>query len=201
MLGGLLLAVAVSGWFAGFAEDCSQLQQNTLRLHIQANSDQPQDQALKLLVRDAVLSHTQALFAGASSQQQAVELARQNLDSIQQVARRTLDQAGCSLPVQVSVTNMHFSTTVYPAFSLPAGQYDALRIRIGRAEGHNWFCVLYPGLCVPGAQNNQYPTSREQQLVEQSSRYEIRFAALELAQSITRRTPLKTARSLADGSQ
>ena len=94
--------------------------------------------------------------------------------------QQSLAEAGSSLPVRVYVTNMYFDTTGYADFTLPAGRYDAVRVELGAHAGKNWFCVLYPGLCLPAAGGEAaYPTAAEQQLIQEGSPYEIRFAALE----------------------
>ena len=177
---GLLLAVLLTCGFSSFAKVAAHVRADTLRLHVQANSDSVEDQLLKLRVRDAVLAASAELWGGEQNKQQAMEQAQASLPRLQLLAEQTVAAAGSRLPVKVYLTNMYFATTRYTDFTLPAGSYDALRIELGAHAGKNWFCVLYPGLCLPAAEGEAaYPTSAEQQLVK-SEGYEIRFATLEL---------------------
>ncbi len=176
---GLVLAVVLSCWFSTFAGTCAGLRDSTLRLHVKANSDSAADQALKLQVRDAVLAQTGDLFARQTDKAQAIQAAQANLDRIQAAAEEAVAKAGSQQAVRVYLTNMYFDTTVYDRFTLPAGRYDALRVELGSSQGHNWFCVLYPGLCLPAAEEKTYADPAQQTLLEESGGYEIRFAALE----------------------
>ena len=127
-----------------FGEECSFIRENTLRLHILANSDSPADQALKLKIRDAVLSHSGELFSGCDTRQKMVGAAQEQLSDIQRIAEQTAMHNGYDLPVTVSVTDMFFETRRYDNVLLPAGTYTAVRIELGEAAGKNWWCVLYP---------------------------------------------------------
>ena len=181
---GLVLSIAVSGWLGPFSAACASLRQDTLRLHVQANSNSEEDQALKLMVRDAVLETAQTLFAGLPDQQAALETARAHLQDFQRAAERVVREEGSNQTVRVYVTNMYFPTTSYEAFTLPAGRYDALRVELGDHAGRNWFCVLYPALCLPAAQPAEYPEAAQQEILENSQGYEVRFAALEAVERL-----------------
>ena len=181
---GLVLAIAVSGWLGPFSADCASLRQDTLRLHVQANSNSEADQALKLLVRDAVLETAQTIFADLPDQQAALETARAHLEDFQWAAERVVREEGSDQAVRVYVTNMYFPTTAYEAFTLPAGRYDALRVELGEHAGRNWFCVLYPALCLSAAQPAEYPEAAQQEILENSRGYEVRFAALEAVERL-----------------
>lgn len=184
---GLLLAVLITCRFSAFTDTCAALRSDTLRLHVQANSDSIADQTLKLKVRDAVLEQARVLFSAQSDKESAIEIAAHSLLQIQRAAEQVVQQEGSNQSVKVYLTNMYFPTTRYDTFTLPAGRYDALRVELGEHRGHNWFCVLYPGLCLPAAEQQEtacYPQQQEQQLLEQSSEYEVRFAALEAVQRL-----------------
>lgn len=181
---GLVLAVAVSGWLGPFSASCASLRQDTLRLHVQANSNSDADQALKLLVRDAVLETAQTLFADLPDQQAALETARAHLEDFQRAAERVVREEGSDQAVRVYVTNMYFPTTAYEDFTLPAGRYDALRVELGDHAGRNWFCVLYPALCLSAAQPAEYPEAAQQEILQNSRGYEVRFAALEAVERL-----------------
>lgn len=183
---GLLLAVLFCCRFSVFAQTAQVVRADTLRLHIRANSDSVEDQRLKLTVRDAILQEAGSLFAQSGGKTEALTAATESLPQIEALARKTLAESNCFLPVRASVTRMYFDTTAYDGFTLPAGEYDALRLEIGSGAGHNWFCVLYPGLCIPAAEGEAlYPEPAEQELVEKTP--EIRFAVLELFQKLFRK--------------
>lgn len=146
-----IFCIACSALFS-FGEECSFIRENTLRLHILANSDSPADQALKLKIRDAVLSCSGELFSGCDTRQKIISAAQEQLPKIQQVAEQTALHNGYELPVTASVTDMFFETRRYDHVILPAGTYTAVRIELGAAAGKNWWCVLYPPLCVSAAQ-------------------------------------------------
>ena len=173
-----------------FGEECSFIRENTLRLHILANSDSPADQALKLKIRDAVLSHSGELFSGCDTRQKMVSAAQEQLSDIQRIAEQTAMHNGYDLPVTASVTDMFFETRRYDNVLLPAGTYTAVRIELGEAAGKNWWCVLYPPLCVSAAQTGfteeeaQISDSLLQQ--EELPRYRVRLAVVEWWESLCR---------------
>ena len=133
-------------------ETGNEIRSETLRLHIIANSDSEEDQDLKLKVRDAILDSTGELFAEVSGKTEAVAAAEYSANDIKSIAENVIASEGFDYSVQVEVTEMWFETRSYEGFSLPAGDYDTVRIVIGKGEGKNWWCVMYPALCVPGAE-------------------------------------------------
>ncbi len=126
----------------------SALAGQVVRLHVIANSDSDADQALKLQVRDAVLELATPLLDGVDSQQAAEAALLPHLDELAQAGRAVLEQAGSRDAVTVSLTDQWFPTKVYDGFSLPAGTYRALRVVIGEGKGQNWWCVVFPPLCL-----------------------------------------------------
>lgn len=140
---GFLLCGAAQAVLAGH-----MLQQDTLRLHVRAESDSILDQTRKLQVRDAVLALADA-GCPDTDKSGALAWAAQNLPRVQLEAQCTLASLGCNAAVRVRLVNMYFDTTSYPGAALPAGRYDALRVELGDTQhyGKNWWCVLYPGLC------------------------------------------------------
>jgi stage II sporulation protein R len=127
------------------------VRQDTLRLHILANSDSQEDQALKLLVRDRILEETAEIFSGSASRDEAILAAQEALPRILDTARQAIREEGFSYSVSGKVERVYFNTRQYDSAILPAGVYDAVQIRIGKAEGKNWWCVLFPPLCVGAA--------------------------------------------------
>lgn len=181
---GLLLAVVITG-IAGFGRDCEEVRSSVLRFHVLANSDSEEDQALKLLVRDAVLSETGDLFAAAQTLETAEQVASQHLGEIRETAEATLRAKGCNDSVQVNRVNMYFETRTYGEETLPAGYYDAIRIEIGEAKGHNWWCVMFPPLCIGTATDSE--ELRRIQALGEEPEYELSFAAVEWLESLLAR--------------
>ena len=123
------------------------LADRVVRLHVLANSDTEEDQALKLLVRDAVLERTTALLEQTGSRAEAEALLRESLPELEAIAEETVRANGDSYEVTAELEDASFPTKDYDGFSLPAGEYLALRIRIGAGAGQNWWCVVFPPLC------------------------------------------------------
>ena len=181
---GLLLAMLITP-LAGFGQRCAQVRQEVLRLHILANSDSEADQALKLRVRDAVLEETGGLFAAAGTLEEAQAAALENLPAIEAAARRALAEAGSDAPVKAELTRMYYNTREYGEdTTLPAGEYQALRLSIGEARGRNWWCVMFPPLCVPAAEaavEGQESKAVEEDIeaLNQEPHYRLSFAVVE----------------------
>ncbi len=145
----LLMAFAITllaGCWASAEQ--AELAGQVLRLHVVANSDSEEDQALKLQVRDAVLAQAEPVLAGAADSSGAELALTPHLTELERVAREVLAAAGCEDDVAVSVSDQWFPTRQYDGFALPAGQYRALRVVIGQGAGQNWWCVVFPPLCL-----------------------------------------------------
>lgn len=120
-----------------------------IRLHVVANSDDDADQSLKLCVRDEVLRRVTALTADCADRAEAEAVLRENLPQLRLAAERTLADGGAAQQVAVRLCTESFPRRDYDTFSLPAGDYLTLRVTLGRGEGHNWWCVAFPALCLP----------------------------------------------------
>ena len=167
---------------------CESVREDVVRLHILANSDSAEDQALKLKVRDAILEASADWQEVAATPEEALALAKARLPHIQAVAQEVMAAEGYTYPVRAEVCRMYFTTRQYDTVTLPAGQYDAVRISIGEAEGQNWWCVMYPPLCVGAATNRKKATAlwsdNQKKLVQGDSRYAVKFKVVEWAQKI-----------------
>lgn len=166
----------------GFYGACGSIEDEVFRLHILANSDSREDQQLKLMVRDGVIDYTDELFKSCKSKDEAMALTEAHLEDICQHAQGILEKNGSDYPVEACITKMHFNTRVYENFTLPAGRYDALRIKIGSGEGHNWWCMIFPALCIPSAEDKQLDgvmNEGEQDILENAGRYEVKFRLVE----------------------
>ncbi len=183
---GLAMAILFTS-FSGFAQECAQIRKSVLRLHIIANSDSAGDQQLKLKVRDAVLARTKGMF-DSKDLNAAKQSAQNNLVFIESIARQVIKQEGYSYNVKAQVVNMFFDTRQYGDITMPAGKYDALRITIGEAKGKNWWCVMYPPICLPSAEPKRelsdVLTESQTDIVENKPKYEIKFKIVEVIESI-----------------
>ncbi len=131
------------------ARDSQILQEEIIRLHVVANSDSDADQALKLQVRDAVIDWMEDALEQIPNKEEAMAYLEDHLDEIAEAANQVIAAAGFSDRVQVTLIEEEFETRDYDSFCLPAGVYDSLRIVIGEGEGQNWWCVVFPSLCLP----------------------------------------------------
>ena len=122
-----------------------------VRLHVLANSDSTEDQTLKLQVRDAVLEITTPLLSNCDSQEEARSRLREKLQTIQSAAKEVLEKAGKSYPVKIVLGQEDYPTRDYDSFCFPEGSYLSLRVEIGNAEGQNWWCCVFPPLCLGSA--------------------------------------------------
>ena len=184
----LCCAVIISCLFSlcGFFCACDDIRDRVFRLHIIANSDSPEDQALKLRVRDEITEYTRDIFRDCRTKEDAMDAAAGNIENIRRRAQEVLRKNGCSLDCSACVTRMSFDTRVYEDFSLPGGSYDALRIVIGEGQGHNWWCVLYPAVCVPCAEKDigSALSESETDIVHDSDKYAVGFRFVEIFEDI-----------------
>ena len=174
---GLILALSMCG-FADFSATCDEVRADTLRLHILANSNLAADQQLKLEVRDAVLQSFGSKLGGMATKRQAQNFIAENTPAIKALAVKTLRENGCAYDVAVSIETAFFDTKQYGDETLPAGMYDAVRIEIGTAAGHNWFCILYPQICISSSTGKSDYTQKQQSAIKTTAT--IKFAAVEI---------------------
>ncbi len=179
----LIFSILIS--MVSFDAKCENLRDNVLRLHIIANSDSQNDQALKLRVRDAILEESEQLFLGADTLDDAIVLTKQNIPKIEKIAKDTIKKEGYDYGVSVKVEDSFFGTRVYDDFTLPAGVYEALKIEIGKAEGKNWWCVLFPSICVGAAGDlSDSASDGAVKIAKGGSRFIIRFKIVELYETV-----------------
>ncbi|MCL2884449.1 MAG: stage II sporulation protein R [Oscillospiraceae bacterium] len=189
ILKAIIIAVALCFILSlcGFAQNCDDIRHSVLRLHILANSDSADDQALKLTVRDAILNAADGLFANAQDATQADAIAEANLPALQQLAQQTVYDNGYVYAVKAELVNMYFTTRTYDdEATLPAGMYYALRITIGSGAGHNWWCVAFPSLCL-GASSKKLDdvlTPQQDTIVEQPQKYVVKLKIVEIFSKI-----------------
>ena len=171
----------------------AELYDKVIRLHVLANSDSAEDQALKLTVRDAVLARTDALLEGVTDRETAQAVLEAALPELREVASRALIEAGAPREVEVTLGEEAYPTREYEQLAFPAGEYLSLRVMIGDAEGQNWWCVLFPPLCMTAASEKSTEeiclsagiTGEQYRMIADtdSTKYRLRFKILEVAQA------------------
>ena len=168
-----------------FCRGCSDLYSNMLRMHVIANSDSEEDQRLKLLVRDTLLREGAEIFDGTVDVQTAKNRLVPHFATLEKAAERTLAENGCHDRVRISLEKTYFNTRTYGDLTVPAGTYEALCVRIGDAAGHNWWCVMFPPLCLPAATENTDAvfSSDGRAVLGSSPKYDVRFKIVELYQN------------------
>ena len=184
---GLLLCLCIS--LCGFSAECGEIRERVLRLHILANSDSGEDQQLKLKVRDAVVREAAGLFDGTQDAGEALGRAEDELPRLIAAAQQVVWDEGYDYTVQAKLCHMYFTTRQYETVSLPAGMYDAVRFTIGKGEGKNWWCVVFPPMCVSAATQSEKLSDvldeKQADIVTKPGKYEVRFKAVEVFEDIT----------------
>lgn len=183
----LLLALIFSLLISSvrFEAGCEELKENILRLHIIANSDSEADQKLKLEVRDAILASGTQKLDSANDIDEAIVSAKEEIAHFQAVAEAVIKEKGFNYPVKVSVAKKYFSTREYDTFTLPAGEYEALCVEIGEAKGKNWWCVMYPAICISAAADLDDAVSNQaKSIATGKQKYVIKFKTVEIFEEI-----------------
>ena len=183
----LLGLCAAMLWGAWSMQRQDALAQKMIRLHVIANSDSDEDQALKLEVRDKVLDFTTTILQRSADMEDAQVRLREELTHIEDIAQREIVHQGYDYPVTAQLASTEFPLKEYDGFSLPAGEYMALRLVIGEGEGQNWWCVVYPPLCTAAATDMPRTavaaglTDDDVSLItEEDASYVLRFRSVEL---------------------
>lgn len=183
MVIGLAVSVLIAN-IAAFGQECDLVRSNVVRLHIMANSNSINDQKIKLQVRDRILADVGEVFAEPQSQQDAKKVAEQTLPAILESAEKELRENGVHASVNAELTRMYFTTREYEDISLPAGIYDAVRVTIGSGKGKNWWCVIYPPICVAPAMAPQSQALEEIKLLNNEPLFKPKLAIVELFEQV-----------------
>lgn len=185
----LMVGVAVAMLVGAVLEqEHTDLAGRIIRLHVIANSDSPEDQALKLQVRDEILECAAAIYKPEDDMQTACRRLSGQLSALQQAGEQAVRERGYTYPVQVTLGSTHFPTKQYENFALPAGEYTALRVVIGEGAGENWWCVAFPPLCLGGvtetvdeaAAAGHFAQRQVSLITGESEGYVVKFKAMEL---------------------
>ena len=167
-----------------FENDCKGIREEVLRLHVIANSDEDYDQELKLKVRDAVLMSGEEVFSGSEDIISAESEIADKKDVILHSAIEAIRNLGYDYDVKIELARSYFPTRTYDNLTLPAGYYKAVKVIIGEGKGKNWWCIMFPPLCLPAATDNKevigkYLGDDEMKIVTSNPDYEVRFWLIE----------------------
>ena len=176
---------------SAFAYQCSEIRSDTIRLHVIADSDSQIDQDVKLKVRDAVLEAGKNIFDGTVTKENAHEKIKNELELIEQTANETLSKYNIKYTAKAELVTEYFDTRVYnDKVVLPAGKYLALKIVLGEGNGKNWWCVMFPTLCLPAAEKTDSEAIKSvysdnaENIVTNPKKYEYRFRIVELIEKV-----------------
>lgn len=168
-----------------FSAKCDSVRDKMLRMHVIANSDTKEDQELKLKVRDAILEKGKEIFDGSVTRDDAIEKITPQIDILTETAKKVVKENGFDYDVKIKVCDEYFNTRVYDnSVTLPAGYYTAVTVRIGKAKGHNWWCVMFPPMCLPAAtaecELSDVLDKGEVEIVESGEKYKLKFKIVEI---------------------
>ena len=168
-----LLFIYTSICAISYAQNISNdIADSVFRLHVIANSDSKEDQDLKYIVRDNLLSYMNEICSNCETKQEAINIVTENKDKFEEIAKSTIKEQGFSYDVKINIGNFEFPTKNYGDILLPAGYYDALRVEIGEAKGQNWWCVMFPPLCFVDVTSGVVPEESKEVMEENLSEEE-----------------------------
>ena len=142
----------------------NNISNSVFRLHVIANSDSKEDQNLKYIVRDKLIEYMNNIAKDCSSKEEVISIAKNNISNFENIARKTIEENGYNYNITVEIGNFDFPTKSYGDITLPAGSYDSLRVKIGKAEGQNWWCVMFPPLCFVDVTSGVVPDESKQEM-------------------------------------
>ena len=179
----LIFTVCLS--FARVDALCQDIRDNVFRLHIRANSNTEADQNLKLEVRDAILKAEGENFGMCEDLNSAISYAEENIEKFEEIAKNVIKSRGYDYDVYISVGDSYFENREYENFTLPAGVYKSLNINIGSGEGKNWWCVMFPAVCIGASSDLSTSVCRESnQLAYSQDKYIVKFKTVEIYEDI-----------------
>lgn len=182
---GLICAIMLS--MSHFSAACDDLRQNVLRLHIIANSNSADDQLLKLKIRDEILNQTDGLFLAVDDLDKAKDTVCENLSKFEEIANNVIKENGFEYTASADFGISEFDTRYYDDFTLPAGKYESLIVTLGEGNGKNWWCVVYPTVCIPAATKGELQDSvatESAHIAKGGKRFVMRFKTVEIYEKI-----------------
>ncbi len=185
------LVVSIVFSVISFSATAEEIRNDVLRLHVIAASDSKDDQALKLKVRDAILDAGAEIFDGSVNVINAVERITPKINNLTETAQKVIEENGFDYDVKITIGEEYFTTRTYETVTLPAGEYLSLIVKIGEGEGKNWWCVMFPPMCLSAADEEDVLKSvlgdNEIKLVNRSPEFEPRFKIIELFENFKNR--------------
>lgn len=179
--------ILIYSYITPFIKTSESISEEVFRLHILANSDSNEDQSLKLKVRDKILAESENLFINCKNLSDVINVSKNNIDYFEKLADECIKENGCNYKTKVYVDKEYFNTREYEKITLPSGVYNTLKIEIGEAKGHNWWCVMFPAICLPAVSDdeiNNILSDDEIELINSNNKYEIRFKIVEIYEKI-----------------
>lgn len=179
--------ILIYSYVTPFIKTSENISQEVFRLHILANSDSDEDQSLKLKVRDKILTESESLFINCKNLNDVINVSKNNINYFKKLANECIKENGYNYETKVYVDKEYFNTRKYEKITLPSGVYNALKIEIGEAKGHNWWCVMFPAICLPAVSDdeiNSILNEDEIELINSNNKYEIRFKIVEIYEKI-----------------
>ena len=185
----LALVICFIGNIGAFSNQCDGIRDKMLRMHVIANSDSVEDQNLKLKVRDAVLLKGKEIFDGSVTADEAVEKITPHIDSLEKTAKEVIKNEGFDYDVDVTVQKEYFKTRTYDnSVTLPACYYTAVKVVIGEGTGKNWWCIMFPPMCLPAAEAecniDDLLNYDENKIVSNGEKYKFKFKIVEICEEI-----------------
>ena len=182
---GVVFALVLGSWLG---QEQEELAGSVIRLHVIANSDSDADQQLKLAVRDEVLREAEQIYPEGATLEEARTVLTENLSLLADAGQQVVEDWGKNYPVTAQLEECWFPTKEYEDFTLPAGNYEALRVVIGEGEGQNWWCVAFPPLCLGAAsqpveeavQAGYFTDSQAALITQENEGYVLKFKGMEL---------------------
>lgn len=183
----LSLIICFVGNISSFSNQCDGIRDKMLRMHVIANSDSTEDQNLKLKVRDAVLLKGKEIFDGSVTVDEALDKISPHIDMLEVTAKEVIINEGFDYDVQVTVQKEYFKTRTYDnSVTLPAGYYTAVKVVIGEGKGQNWWCIMFPPMCLPVANAEcnieDVLNYNENDIVSNGNKYKFKFKIVEICE-------------------
>ena len=170
-----------------FTASAGTVKEDVVRLHILANSNSEKDQEVKLKVRDALLKTNASILSDDVTKENAKEHFENSKEILLRTAKETLKENGVNYNVKITLQEEYFETRYYGNLTFPAGQYTGLKVVLGEGKGKNWWCVMFPPLCIPaadGIETNEntadYLTQSGERIVNGGNKYIVKFKFLEI---------------------
>ena len=175
---GLFIALAIT-FFTDTNFQAGSIRKQTLRLHIIANDDSAHSQMVKNQVKDVISNTAESLYCRAGTYEDALQITQENLEYLKQITDNTLHNLGIEYTSQCSIEQFYFNNSQCADFTMPRGKYTALTIRLGEAKGKNWWCVVYPSLCISAS--GEYEDDASNTFIE-TENFRLKFKTVELWQ-------------------